>query len=54
VTPDLGPYAAEVLAAYGVTATLLAGIVGLSLWQARRARARLDEAEGRRERKSKV
>lgn len=46
--PDLGPYAAEVLSAYAVTGVLLGGIVALSLWQARRARARLAELERRR------
>ena len=46
--PDLGSYAAEVLLAYGVTAALLGGLVALSLVQARRARARLGEAERRR------
>lgn len=48
MTPDLGAYAAEVLSAYAVTAALLGGIVGLSLWQARRARARLEAMERRR------
>ena len=48
--PDLGPYAAEVLSAYAVALALLGWIVGLSLWQARRARARLSELEGRRPR----
>ena len=46
--PDLGAYAAEVLSAYAVTGVLLAGILGLSLWQARRASARLAEMERRR------
>ena len=46
--PDLGAYAGEVIAAYAVTSVLLAGIVGLSLWQARRARARLSDLERRR------
>lgn len=46
--PDLGAYAAEVIAAYVVTGGLLGAIVGLSLWQARRARARLSEMERRR------
>jgi heme exporter protein D len=48
--PDLGSYAAEVLTAYAVTGALLAGMVGLSLWQSRRARERLREMERRRER----
>ena len=46
--PDLGPYALEVTLAYAVSLALLAGIVGLSVWQSRRMRRRLDEAEGRR------
>jgi heme exporter protein D len=43
--PDLGSYAGPVLAAYAVSLAILAGIVGLSLWQARRAKQRLEEAE---------
>lgn len=46
--PDLGAYAAEVIAAYAVTLALLAAIVGVSVWQARRARARLGDVERRR------
>ncbi len=46
--PDLGPYAAEVLTAYGVSLVLILGIVVLSLARAARMRRRLDEAEGRR------
>ena len=45
--PDLGTYSGVVLAAYGISLTLLAGIVLLSLWQSRRIRDRLDEAEAR-------
>ncbi len=45
--PDLGAYAAEVLSAYAVTGVALAAIVGVSVWQARRARARLGEVERR-------
>ena len=48
--PDLGPYGAEVLSAYAVTAVLVAGIVAASLWQSHRARARLNEMERRRDR----
>ena len=43
--PDLGKYAFDVLAAYGVSLVILAGIVWLSLWQGARARKRLEEAE---------
>ena len=46
--PDLGPYAVEVGLAYVVSLTLLAGIVILSVWQSRRMRRRLGEAEERR------
>jgi heme exporter protein D len=45
--PDLGKYAVEVLAAYGVSLALLAGIVGLSVARARRVGRLLDEAEAR-------
>ncbi len=47
MTPDLGKYAVEVLAAYGVSLALLAGILGLSVARARRVRRELDEAEAR-------
>lgn len=43
--PDLGKYAADVLAAYAVSVLILAAIVALSLWQGARARRKLDEAE---------
>jgi heme exporter protein D len=46
--PDLGPYAAEVLTAYGVSIALVMGLVGLSLGRAARMRRRLDAAEERR------
>jgi heme exporter protein D len=46
--PDLGPYAAEVLTAYGASLGLIAVLVALSLARAARMRRRLDEAEGRR------
>ncbi len=46
--PDLGKYAATVLSAYGVSLALLAGIVWLSWWQARRMKRRLEAAEARR------
>ena len=47
--PDLGDYAAAVLSSYAVTIALLAGFVWFSFWQARRARARLDRIEGRKD-----
>ena len=43
--PELGRYAAEVLLAYGATAVLAGGIVGLSVLQAIRAKRRLQERE---------
>lgn len=46
--PDLEPYSGVVLAAYGISLLLVAGIVLLSLWQSRRIKARLSEAEARR------
>jgi heme exporter protein D len=45
--PDLGKYAAEVLSAYGVSALLIAGLVGLSFLRSARVRRALDEAETR-------
>lgn len=46
--PDLGAYTVYVLGAYAISLALLAGIVVLSLAQARRARDQLDEVEARR------
>ena len=46
--PDLGAYAAEVLSAYAVSGVLLAAVVGISVLQARRAKARLEDVERRR------
>ena len=43
--PDLGPYAASVLAAYGVTALLLAALILRSLQRNAAARKRLAELE---------
>lgn len=45
--PDLGKYAFEVLAAYGVSLVLLIGVIWVSLTQARRVKARLDRVEAR-------
>ncbi len=47
--PDLGKYATEVLAAYGVSITLLILIVALSVRRARRVRAALAEVEARQD-----
>ena len=46
--PDLGRYAFTVLTAYGVTLALLAALVGVSLWQARRAARALARQEAAR------
>ena len=46
--PDLGKYAAEVLAAYGVSLVLLAGIVLLSLRAGVKSRRALSEAEAQK------
>lgn len=45
--PDLGRYAFEVALAYLGSLSLLAGVVALSVWQARRVRRGLEEAEKR-------
>ena len=46
--PDLGKYADAVLSAYAASIVLLIVIVALSVWQARRAKAALEEVEARR------
>ena len=43
--PDLGKYAGTVLAAYGSSLVLLAGLVLLTLRQGRKARAEMDAVE---------
>ena len=45
--PDLGKYATEVLSAYGVSVVLLLAIIGLTLWQSRKARAELQRLDAR-------
>lgn len=45
--PDLGKYAAEVLSAYGVSLTLIAGLVLWSLRRSARLRDALREVEDR-------
>lgn len=47
--PELGKYAGAVLSAYGLTLLLLAGLVAVSLWRARRVRAALEKVEARRD-----
>lgn len=48
--PELGKYAVAVLGSYAVTAILVAGLVGLSLWQSARTKRALAEIEARQER----
>lgn len=45
--PELGKYAVAVLSSYGAALLLLAGIVGLSLWQGKRMKRALSEVEAR-------
>lgn len=45
--PDLGKYATEVLAAYGVSIALLVIIVALSMRRAAKVRAQLRHVEDR-------
>lgn len=46
---DLGKYAGTVLTAYGASVLLILGLVGLTLWQGRRMKRRLDALEARAE-----
>lgn len=46
--PELGKYATEVMAAYGASLFLLAGLVLLTLRKGRRARAELAKIEAQR------
>ena len=46
--PDLGKYADTVLSSYAVSLLLIVGLIWWSLRAARKARAELDDAEGRR------
>lgn len=48
MTPDLGKYAFEVLAAYGATIGLIVVLIALSLMRARKVRRALTEVEERR------
>ncbi len=45
--PDLGKYADTVLSAYAISLGLLFGTVILSVWQSKRMKTRLAEAEAR-------
>ncbi|MFT6426551.1 MAG: heme exporter protein D [Celeribacter sp.] len=46
--PDLGKYAGDVLAAYGITFVLLGGLIALSLLKSAKVKKRLKSAEERR------
>ncbi|MGR3454997.1 heme exporter protein CcmD [Pseudooceanicola sp.] len=46
--PELGKYAGAVLSAYALTLLLLAALVAVSLWRARRVKAALEKVEARR------
>ncbi|MBE1293418.1 MAG: heme exporter protein CcmD [Rhodobacteraceae bacterium] len=46
--PDLGKYADTVLSSYAVSLLLIVGLIWWSLRAARKARAELDDVEGRR------
>jgi heme exporter protein D len=46
--PDLGKYAAEVLASYGLSIAILLVLVGASIRRAKRTSAALEEVEARR------
>tara|TARA_Y100001933_G_scaffold221676_1_gene231686 strand:- start:1473 stop:1631 length:159 start_codon:yes stop_codon:yes gene_type:complete len=50
VIPDLGKYAVPVLASYGVSLLLIAGLVWASLRRSARVRRALEDVEGRRKR----
>ncbi len=45
--PELGKYAGVVLGSYAATIGLIAALVLFSLWQSRRMKRALAEAEGR-------
>jgi heme exporter protein D len=45
--PDLGKYSGAVLGSYAVALILIAGIIILSVWQSRRVKQALDDAEAR-------
>lgn len=46
--PDLGKYAGDVLAAYGITFALLGGLIAWSLIRSAKVKKRLQAAEERR------
>ena len=48
--PELGKYAVPVLASYGVSLLLIAGLVWASLRRSARVQRALEDVEGRRKR----
>ena len=45
--PDLGKYADSVIGSYLITIGLILALIGVSLWQSRRAKAALAAVEAR-------
>ena len=45
--PELGKYANYVLGSYAASIALLVALVAVSLWQSKRIKSQLDEAEKR-------
>ena len=45
--PELGNYAGAVIGSYAASTALIAALIVVTIWQARRARAALREAEAR-------
>ena len=50
--PDLGAYATEVLAAYGLSIFLLVVIIAMSMRRSRKLRAQLAAVEARKEQRT--
>jgi heme exporter protein D len=46
--PELGKYAGYVLGSYAASIALIVALVAVSLWQSKRIKLQLDEAEKRR------
>lgn len=46
--PDLGKYAGAVLSSYAVAIGLIAGLIVVSVWRARKVKAQLEDVEARR------
>jgi heme exporter protein D len=47
VMPELGKYAVYVLGSYAASIALIIALVAVSLWQSKRIKQQLDEAEQR-------